>query len=297
MKKIILYVVVLQISFALKASAQGDVMAKMEDSLYVLADSIYKTPVPEMRADVNIRFGKMLVRTLEIPGSFNYPFTRLTEKIHIIYPEDKSFRIFNWVLPYTDFGRRYYAAIQMANADKLVLYPLKDVSNIHQKDAESASLTNGDWYGCEIYRIRAVTDENSRKIYMLFGYNNDGMNSSKKLVDAMAFDESGKPAFNLPIFALPTATGADDFKKRFILEYKKEIQVALNFNDELNAIVFDRLESEVNNPNLRSTYVPVGQSDGLQWTGKVWRFVQNVIQPMKLKDGQAPINGVMPGGN
>ena len=273
-----------------KTQAQ-DMLPKMEDSLVNLADSIYRTPVPEMRIDVNIRFGKMLVRALEQPNSYNYPFEQLAKKIRIIYPEDKSFRIFKWVVPYSDFGRRYYAAIQQPG-EKLVLSPLKDVSEKHVKDGQDVALTNGEWFGGEIYRIRAVTDAKGRKIYTLFTYNNDGLYTTKKIADAMVFEE-GKPVFNLPIFALPDAKNAQDFKMRFILEYKKEIQTSLNYNDEQGVIVFDRLASEVNNPSVKSTYIPTGQNDGLQWTGSIWKFVSSIIKPMKLKDGQAPLDGVM----
>lgn len=285
-------------SLAFRGNAQDDsIIARTEDSLVTLADSIYKIPVPEMRADANFRFGKMLVRALENPNSFEYPFTKLQEKIHIIYPEDKSFRIFNWVLPYSDYGRRYYGAIQMPGKDKLVLHPLKDVSAQHLQDGEDLVLSNGSWYGCEYYLIKTVSDNDGRKYYTLLGYNNDGMYSAKKLVDILTFDSSGNPVFGAPVFALPSARNDQDFKKRFILEYKKGASISLNFSKDENKITFDRLASEVNNNNLKSTFVPIGQTDGLEWQNGIWSFVQNVIQPLQLKDGQAPIDGVMPGGN
>jgi hypothetical protein len=286
------------LSLAWNSNAQGDsIIARTEDSLVTLADSIYKIPVPEMRADANFRFGKMLVRALENPNSFEYPFTKLQEKIHIIYPEDKSFRIFNWVLPYSDYGRRYYGAIQMPGKDKLVLHPLKDVSAQHLHDGEDLVLSNGNWYGCEYYLIKTVSDNDGRKYYTLLGYNNDGMYSAKKLVDILTFDNSGKPVFGAPVFALPSAKNNQDFKKRFILEYKKGASISLNFSNDENKITFDRLASEVNNDNLKSTLVPIGQTDGLAWQNGIWNFVRNVIQPLQLKDGQAPLDGVMPGGN
>jgi hypothetical protein len=270
-------------------------MSRMEDILLVLIDSVYKTPIPELRASVNVRFGKMLVKTLEQPGSFDYPFTKLQEKIHIIYPEDKRFRIFNWVLSYSSFGRHYYGAIQMADREKLELHPLKDVSAKHLRDGEDIILADGSWYGCEYYAIKTVTDAQGEKLYTLLGYNNDGFNTTKKIADVLTFSND-KPVFGKPIFALPSSKNAGDFKKRFILEYKKGVQVTLNYDSNLNKIVFDRLISEVNNPSMKSTFVPAGQTDALEWQGGIWRFIENAIVPMKLKDGQAPLDGVMPGG-
>lgn len=272
------------------------VMSRMEDSLLTLIDSVYKTPIPELRTSVNVRFGKMLVQTLEQPGSYDYPFTKLREKVHIIYPEDKSFRIFNWVLSYSSFGRHYYGAIQMADQEKLVLHPLKDVSAKHVRDGEDITLTEGSWYGCEYYAVKTVNAAQGEKIYTLLGYNNDGFNTSKKIADVLTFS-NGKPVFGSPVFALPSSKNAGDFKKRFILEYKKGAQVTLNYDSNMNMIVFDRLVSEVNNPNLKSTYVPAGQTDALEWQDGIWRFTQNAIVPMKLKDGQAPLDGVMQGRN
>ncbi len=271
------------------------VMSRMEDSLLILADSFYKTPIPELRVSANTSFGKMLVRALEQPGSYNYPFTRLQQRIHIIYPEDKSFRIFNWVLSYSGFGRHYYGAVQMADNEQLVLHPLKDVSSKHLKDGEDIILSDGEWYGCEYYHIKTVTGKDGARIYTLLGYNNDGFNTTKKIVDVLSFPNKA-PVFGLPVFVLPSSKDKDDFKKRFILEYKKGVQVTLNYDSNLNMIVFDRLISEVNNPSLKGTYVPAGQTDALEWQGSVWHFTQNAIAPLKLKDGQAPLDGVMQGG-
>jgi hypothetical protein len=83
--------------------------------------------------------------------------------------------------------------------------------------------------------------------------------------------------------------------KRFVLEYQKGAQVSLNWDNEKGMIIYDRVISEVNQPQRRNTLVPSGMVDGMKWVNFQWQPVQDVVPIMKLKDGQAPVNGVIPG--
>jgi hypothetical protein len=52
--------------------------------------------------------------------------------------------------------------------------------------------------------------------------------------------------------------------------------------------MFDRLASQVNDPARKYTYIPTGQYDGFRWDGAQWSYVQDLIPPLILKDGEAP---------
>ena len=75
---------------------------------------------------------------------------------------------------------------------------------------------------------------------------------------------------------------------RFILEYKKEVQVSMNWNEEKNVIIFDKLVSQVNDPHRKYTFVPSGQYDGLRWDNETWNYVRDLIPVTILEDGEAP---------
>ena len=288
------------IGFAPPSFAQKEItkeglsqLAQMEDSLVVLSDSMYNAPIPDYRIDYCIQFTKVLRRALDIPNSFYYPFTKLEQKVHILYPEDKSFRIINWMVAPSDMLRRYYGAVQMQSAE-LKLYPLRDFSEKLEKGAETATLNADQWYGCEYYKIMGQNIQ-GEKMYLLFGFNSNGMTSNKKILDIMSITETG-PVFGAQVFLLPDARGQRlQPQSRMILEYKKVAQVSLNYDNAKGMIMFNRLMSEINDPNRKNTYIPTGQTDGLRLENGQYMFVKDAIPVLKLQDGQAPIDGVMSG--
>ncbi len=260
----------------------------LEDSLISLADSMSQAPIPDFRTGYCEQFVKTLVRTLKIPGSYTYPFDSLRKKINIIAPEDNSFRIFNWAIAYSDVRLRYYAAIQM-QGEELKLYPLYDNSDLLSKANEDSVLNARQWMGCLFYNIitKKVEGEN---IYCMFGLNDGNPISTKKIIDPMYFTDKG-PMFGAPIFAINSEKNPSAGVNRFILEYKKGVQVGLNWDESLGAILFDELVSQINDPNRKYTYIPTGQYNGLRWMQDKWRVVQDLIPVLNLKDGEAPSGG------
>lgn len=283
--------------FALKspdAVAQGSLsketaaaIALAEDSLTVIADSMYSSPIPEERMMLSERFARQLVRTLKTPNSWAYKFEKLSQKINIIYPEDKSFRMFNWTAAPSDVTRRYYGAIQMPS-EQLKLYGLVDYTSELGKGAADSVLTGGKWMGCIYYRI-IDKEVDGRKLYTMLGMNASTPASNKKIIDILEMTPTG-PKFGAQLIGIRSENFPGRKVNRFILEYKKDVQASMNWDSELNAIFFDRLVSEVNDPGRKYTYVPSGQYDGFRWENNEWRLYQDLIKPLQLKDGEAPVD-------
>lgn len=260
-------------------------MVKMEDSLISSADSMFYTLIPDFRVQYCEEFVKQLIRTLKEHGSFQYSFERLNKKINIIYPEDKSFRIFNWPIVYNDVRIRYYAAIQM-NSEELKLYPLFDHSELLSKTDENNVLDAKQWIGGLFYNIitKNIEDES---VYCLLGINDGNPICTKKFLDPMRMTTKG-PIFGMPIFDLTNMEHAKGNENRFILEYKKGVNVGFNWDENYKAVVFDNIASEINDPNRKYTYVPTGEYNSLRWNKDHWKFVNNFIKVQDLKDGSAP---------
>lgn len=269
-------------------------LRQLEDSLVVLADSMLQAPIPDDRIGYCVRFTKKLRAAFDIPNSFAYPFDSLSKKIHIIYPEDKSFRIFNWLILPSEYMRRYFGAVQMPGETPRY-YPLKDYTDQLDKGAETMTLSAEQWYGCEYYKIMTQMLQ-GEKAYLLFGFNSNNPTSNKKLIDVLTFDARG-PVFGAPIFVVPDLRGKRLVRQnRLILEYKKDAHAFLNYDEEKKMILFSRLASEITDPNRKNTYIPTGQMDGLRWEKDSYIYVKDAIPVLHLQDGQAPINGVMNGG-
>ena len=51
----------------------------------------------KIREEANNGFTKELLEVLQYPNSYNYPFDSL-KTISILQPEDKKFKLFNWII-------------------------------------------------------------------------------------------------------------------------------------------------------------------------------------------------------
>lgn len=264
---------------------QIQLMNKMEDSLILVADSMYNAFIPDERINYCEQFIKRLIRILKQPNSYVYEFTKLKEKVNIIQSDDKAFKLFNWYILPDGVRPRYYGAVQKSGTN-LKLTPLFDRSYDLNNNFADSVLSNERWFGALYYKI-LMNEIDGDKIYTLFGLNANKLISNRKVLEPMQLTEKGV-SFGAPIFNTKGSLNGRDKIKRYILEYKKDVNVSLNWDNELKMIVLDRLVSQVNDTNRKYTFAPSGQYDGFKWENDRWRFVTDIIQFQNLKDGEAP---------
>lgn len=258
----------------------------MEDSLVRAADSMYNAYIPDTRIGLSERFARQLVRALKIPNSYYYPFDSLKKLVNIISPDDNAFKIFNWEITPNNISRRYYGAIQMPQ-ESLKLFGLSDYTEQLGKGAEDSILTGGKWFGALYYRIFPV-EVQGNKIYTMFGYNDGGQLTTRKVLEPMMIDAQKGVRFGAPIFGVASTNFPRQRVNRFILEYKKGVNASMNWDSEHNVIVFDKLVSLSNDPGRKYTYAPSGGYDGFKWANETWNYLMDLIPVQLLKDGQAP---------
>jgi len=270
--------------------AQGT-FQEAEDSLNVLAGEMFTSIIPDGKMNAGLSFGKLLYQTLQEPGSFQYGFDSLGKQIHILYSDDKRFRVFNWLVSPDENITRYYGIIQTADA----VYPLINYSDrlVQSSTFLKDTLDRKHWFGAEYYKLLSRRSDGT-DYYFLLGFNRDGTYSNKKIIDVLFFNADGEPLFGAPLFEFPSGQeGALQTQYRVLWQYKKGAAFYLDYDKDRKVIAFDNLHSRVNNPLRKNTYVPTSQIDGLTWKGGRWVYTPNVVTPMKLKDGQAPVNGVI----
>ena len=255
---------------------------RYEDSLVYYADSMYYSVMPENRIGANIEFIRMLKITLKIPGSNTFAFEKLKNKINIVEPEDKTFRIFNWEILRNGNQLRYYGAIQTVFDNELKTFGLVDYSEQLVRGIEDSILDNTRWFGAKYYNI-IQQEVNGGRAYFLLGFNSSDVNSNKKIVECMYFNSKQEVVFGAPVFQ---SNYTDKICNRFLLEYQKDSKASLNWDTQYNTIIFDHLESNVGDPAKKYTNVPDGTYDGLKWNGTIWRLKRNVVQITEINQNQ-----------
>jgi hypothetical protein len=262
-------------------------LEKQEDSLKKYAFEIVNAPEPNQRFRADSFFIRMLVRSLKIPNSFYFPFDSL-QTISKLYAPDSSFRIFTWQIKKDVYVFLQRGAIQIRTADgSLKLFPLHDVSMFSKKPEDSVRSAN-NWIGAIYYKI-ILKNFNGKNIYTLLGYDDFTINSNKKWMDVLTFDEQGQPIFGGPYFSFKNDSAKLSKKQvvRFYLEYKKEATTTFNYDSSLNMIVYDHLISETDEPARKETFVPDGDYEGFSWQNGQWLHVPRVFTNT-MQDGQFP---------
>lgn len=258
-----------------------------EASIKKYAEDIVMAEEPVERYRADSFFTRGLVKALRTPYSFYYNFDSI-KTISKLYAPDSSFKIFTWQLTKDFSSIRQKGAIQMNTADgSLKLIPLFDMSDDTDNPVDSIR-NNQRWIGALYYKIILKTF-NNKKYYTLLGFDENNERSNRKWIDMLTFDNAGNPVFGGRYFQYPN----DDIKPkqpafRFCLEYKKDARARMNYDEEMDVIVFDHLISEEKDPSRKQTLIPDGDFEGFKWVDGRWTYIA------KLFDYKVDMNGIDP---
>lgn len=285
----LLLIVFVSVSASAQRISKSDLeqLQQLEDSMKVYSNQMIFDPLATQRFEADSMFIRLLVRALRTPYSFHYPFDSVVT-VSKLYPPDSSFRIFTWQFEKDETYFRQQGAIQMNTKDgSTKIFPLIDMSDFTGTPTDSVR-SNLNWIGAIYYAIVQKSFKN-KNYYTLLGYDDNDFSSTRKWIDVLTFDANGNPKFGGTYFnytedSLKPAQPA----YRFLLEYKKDARARMNYDPEMDMIVFDHLISESNHQSEKYTLIPDGDYEGFKWQNGKWVHV-NKIFDFKLEDGQAPL--------
>lgn len=261
------------------------ILLQKEDSLQKHAIKLIQGINAVDRLGADSIFTRIFVRALATPHSFYYPFDSVIT-VSKLYAPDSSFRIFTWQLVINENVIRQHGAIQMKTDDgSLKLFPLIDKSDITVNIPDTVSDNKG-WIGAVYYRI-ILTKEQGNTYYTLLGYDENNIRSTKKVIEVLHFAE-GKPVFGGPYFSIPNSSLIPKNPARYVMEFKKEANPRLTYDESLGMIIFEHLVSESNEPNKKFTLIPDGDYEAFKWTNGKWVYISKVFNEV-TPDGKAPV--------
>ena len=260
-------------------------LKQKEDSLKGYGNDMVQTINSQNRFTADSLFTKIFVRALKTNNSYYYPFDSL-QTISKLYPPDSSFRIFTWQLVISDNVIRQHGAIQMKTTDgSLKLYPLIDKSDVTINIADTIGNNKG-WIGAVYYRI-VQTKSGNQNYYTLLGFDENNIRSNRKIIEVLNFLDD-EPRFGGRYFSYENDTLKQPATSRFILEYKKDAAARLNYDENLDMIVYEHLESESNEPKKKWTLIPDGDYEGFKWKNGKWVHINKVFTQI-TPEGNEPV--------
>jgi hypothetical protein len=260
------------------------IIRSKEDSLKEIAPRIIMGREPAERFRSDSLFTRVFVRALRQKNSFHYPFDSIIN-ISKLYAPDSSFRIFTWQVVKDESMSRRHGAIQMNTPDgSLKLFPLIDKTNIIASPIDTIT-SNDSWIGAIYYKI-IQKEYNGKPYYTFLGYDENTMRSTMKRIEVMHF-EGGKPVFGGPFFSFREDSLKRPDQARYWIEYKKGGNASIQFDEEMDLIIYDHLIPENGETEKKYTYIPDGDYEGFKWKEGKWVHINKVFNFM-LKDGEAP---------
>ncbi len=289
MRSFLSFIMFFILSVAVHAQVERNtfvILQSKEDSLKSLGRKIVESEDVAERFRSDSFFTRMLVRALRQKNSFYYPFDSVNT-ISRLYAPDSSFRIFTWQVSKDEDVHRRHGAVQMRTSDgSLKLFPLIDRTLVINNLTDT--VTNHEWWIGSIYYKIIQKEYADKKYYTLLGYDEHSIRSTKKRIEVLHFDSKGIPVFGGSFFSFQQDTVKKKNQSRFWIEYKKNGNGRILYDEEMDLIVYDHLISETNEPLKRFTYIPDGDYEAFKWVNGKWNHIEKLFT-FKLQDGQAPV--------
>jgi hypothetical protein len=289
MKQIVIFILTIFITAQLNAqrisATDYKYLRKKEDSLKSIGLQIIQGRNTSDRFMADSGFTRIFVRALKTKNSFYYPFDSIIN-VSKIYAPDSSFRIYTWQLMINENMIRQHGAIQMKTADgSLKTFVLIDKSDVTKTYNDTIG-DNFGWMGAVYYKIIQKEHE-GKKIYTLFGFDENSIKSDKKILDVLEFVD-GKPIFGKQIFIMQKESSYPKMAARFVMEFKKEASPKLSYDPQNDIIIFDELVSETNQPKKKWTLISDGEQEGFKWRDGKWIHIPRLSQGTEPAKFEAP---------
>jgi hypothetical protein len=222
--------------------------------------------------DKNLLINDSIVNELEqalnLPGAFEYPFDSL-RFVGKITAENLKVRILTWNIAFGDGTNRYFGfVLHNTGKDKPNVFRLKDGGS--KENFKTATLNPENWYGCLVYEIVEKKIDGT-PFYFFLGYRPDDIFITHKVIDVLWFNNA------VPVFGKALFNYHNTMLNRIVFEYSAKVRMMLQWNKDMNMIVFDHLASTNSSQTGDNRfYGPDLSFDGLKLEKGTWQLYENI---------------------
>lgn len=259
-----------------------------EDELVNLYNQLLLAQENEERDSINLAFHETLVHSLELEGSFDYPFDKLPT-ISKMQSDDKTLRIFTWNIQNNEGRHAFYGLVQL-NPKATKNKEVKTIRLTNQggelKKTEFKSYGADKWPGAVYYQI-ITYKKGKQKYYTLAGWRGIDNGLTQKLIDVI-YVSNDIVKFGYPLFKLDKKT-----QRRIVFSYNAKTSMHLQYSDKQDAFIFDHLAPSSNLvADKYRFYGPDGSYDELRREKKYWLYVPDIDAKNQAKDSDLFYNPV-----
>ncbi|MDR2039160.1 MAG: hypothetical protein LBQ60_14660 [Bacteroidales bacterium] len=251
----------------------------VEETILRLFGEIRNTMDDSLAIQKHLQIEEILAQTLTMPAAYKHKFDSL-RLVGRLYAPRKKFLLFNWHHSFRDGSYRHFALIVIpGKKEPSRVIRLTDLSD-SIKRPENQTLGANEWLGTLYYKIIPKKKaKDKKKYYTLLGLDMNNLDTKKKMIEVMTFDENGNPWFGAPIIELNGWT-----KYRVVFEFSSAQSMYLEYNRRKRRIEFDHLAPLM--PYLVGEYEyyePDMYRDALKFKKGHWKHHKDIQEPPKDK--------------
>jgi hypothetical protein len=257
----------------------------LEDSMIVAANRMQMDSLALDRHKAARDLNTLLESALKVEGAESYPFDRIPQ-VSVLPLEESNMRLFTFQVTLDQNRTIQYGYLQFTDAP--AAYRVLRLNKDYPLDLMQRSFTAKDWIGAVYYKSMPVKSR-KQTYWLLFGFDEYGQNTNRKILDVLYLDEQNEPVFGKPVLEYHDQKGeVVDTKHRLVLEYASNARVRLNFDEHFDLILFDHLipEADPGRPN-QIRFIPDGTYSGFKRQKDRWVFVEKAFHEVM---DEAPVN-------
>ena len=144
-------------------------------------------------------------------------------------------------------------------------------------DLEYETFDPSYWYGALYYNLEYF-EQGGESYFLLYGFSQLDEFTRRKVLDVL-----GKG-----IFEKSRGEGRPDIKNRLELQYSADAGVTLNYNPEMNLLIFDHLAAQAGRlPGQGIALYPDGTYEGYEWKNGKWVYKEKIFDTI-LEEAPRP---------
>lgn len=246
--------------FCLSSFAQSDIQSDLD----FYGDIMIYAYKPEHRMQAAKKFESLFEQYIN-DTAYSEDDLSWLEWVSVLYPEDKSFRVVSWQIKESDSLYHYHAFVQLDNGKKIELSGGEEYwSKISYDEREPDDVPMAMYYN-----MKKLSDEH----YLLFGINEFNQYEKIKIAEVLCIVDDENIKFGAPVFT----NNFEDPKYRLVLQYADDARVSLNYNEDLELLIYDHLISRMGRiPNQGVTSLPDGSYEAYKKKGDKLEYIEKV---------------------
>jgi hypothetical protein len=257
------------------------------DSINTYSFVVINDTIAENRIAANEKLNTQVMKILKSEKSYNLDWNEVPQ-IKCIESEDKKFKLITWQLWSGEGNYQYFGYLQ-TNQKKPKVYELND-KFLEIRNINTDVTSSKNWLGTITYNIKKFKTSKGVK-YLLFGYHKQDQYTNVKIVDVLNFSESSI-SFGAPIFEKKIKNKKKS-TYRLILEYSSKATAHMNYDEQMEMIVFDHVEPMgVTSVDEGMQYIPDGTYEAYTLKKGIFTYIEQLpTTPMETAPVPKPVFG------